>query len=137
VSGANGPASRLLIGLLGLAATATLAHTLLGAVRQRRRDLAILKTLGFERRQLRTVVASLATTLLLTALVVGIPAGLVVGGWSWRTFADRLGILPTTVVPLMAILTTVPAAVVAANLVAAFPAWSAARTNPASVFRTE
>jgi putative ABC transport system permease protein len=137
VSGASGPASRLLVGLLGLAAAASLAHTLLGAVRQRRRDLAILKTLGFERRQLSRVVASLATTLLVTALVVGIPAGLVIGGWSWRLFADRLGVLPTTVVPLFAILATVPAALAAANVVAAVPAWSAARTNPAGVLRSE
>src|SRR5207253_4218419 len=41
----------VLAGVLGLLAAATLAHLLVSGVRRRRRDLAILKTIGFDRRQ--------------------------------------------------------------------------------------
>ena len=41
----------LLGGVLALLAAATLAHTLISSVRRRRRDLAVLRTMGFVRRQ--------------------------------------------------------------------------------------
>jgi hypothetical protein len=137
VNGAQASDTQFLVGLLGLAAAATLAHTLVSAIRQRRRDLAVLKTLGFDRRQVRTAVSSLATTLLVGALVVGIPIGMVAGQWSWRLFADQLGVLPTTVIPQLVIAAIVPVTLVLTNLVASGPAWAAARTNPATELRSE
>src|SRR5439155_20129368 len=52
----------VLAGLLGLLALATIAHALVTSVRRRRRDLAILKTLGFVRSQVRGAVAWQAST---------------------------------------------------------------------------
>src|SRR5207302_4918423 len=43
--------------LLALAAAATIAHTLVTSIRRKRRDLAVLKTLGFVKRQVSTTVA--------------------------------------------------------------------------------
>jgi predicted lysophospholipase L1 biosynthesis ABC-type transport system permease subunit len=62
---------------LGLAAAAmlSLALTVLTSVRRRRRELALLKTLGMTRRQLRAIVAWQTTLTLLIALVVGVPLG--------------------------------------------------------------
>ena len=51
-----------LSGLLALIAAGTLAHMLISSTRRRRRDLAILKSLGFTRRQVRHAVAWQATT---------------------------------------------------------------------------
>ena len=69
-----------LAGLLALMAAATLAHTLASSTRRRRRDLAILKSLGFARRQLRHAIAWQATTIAAIALLIGLPIGVAGGG---------------------------------------------------------
>ena len=61
----------LLVSGLALGAIAALALTLLASVRQRRRDLALLKTMGFVRRQLAAAVAWQATVAALVGIVVG------------------------------------------------------------------
>jgi hypothetical protein len=126
-----------LAGLLALMAAATLAHTLASSTRRRRRDLAILKTLGFARWQLRQAVAWQATTIAAIALLIGLPAGVAGGRWAWRYLATQLGVLPEPAVPLTAIVIAIPAALVVANLIAAAPGQAAARTPPAAVLRTE
>ncbi len=127
----------VLSALLVLVAAGTLGHTLLTGVRRRRRDLAILKTLGFVRRQVEATVAWQATALVSVALVFGLPVGLAAGRWAWRTFAGELGIVPQPVVPLVSVGLVVPAALAVANLLAALPGRSAAGTRPALVLRSE
>jgi ABC-type lipoprotein release transport system permease subunit len=123
--------------ILAAIAVATLTHLLASAVRRRRRELAVLKTLGFVRGQVRATVAWQATTLIAVALVVGVPVGLAVGRWIWTLFADNLGVVPEPINPWLAIAILVPVAVLVANLVAAIPAAVAARTKPAIVLRSE
>lgn len=127
----------LLASLLGLLAVAMMTHALVTSVRRRRRDLAILKTLGFVQGQVATVVAWQATTLAAIALVVGLPLGIAAGRWTWSLFADQLGIAPTPSVPLFWLTLGIPATVILANVVAAVPGRLAARTQPALVLRTE
>jgi hypothetical protein len=69
--------------------------------------------------------------------VIGLPLGLAAGRWLWTVFADQLGVVASARVPLVAALATVPAALVAANLLAALPARAAARTRAAIVLRAE
>ena len=66
-------------GVLALLAVAMLTNVLVTGVRMRRRDLALLKTLGLLRRQVSAVVAWQATALIAFALVLGIPLGIVAG----------------------------------------------------------
>jgi hypothetical protein len=127
----------VLAGLLAVLATCTMGHALVSSIRRRRRDLAVLKTLGFVRRQVSASVAWQATSLAVTALLFGVPLGLVAGRWGWTLFARQLGIGRGTVVPVAAVLVTIPAVLAVANLVAALPARAAARTRPALVLRTE
>ena len=126
-----------LSGLLALIAAGTLAHTLASSTRRRRHDLAVLKSLGFTRRQLRQAVAWQATTIAGIALLIGLPAGVAGGRWAWRWLAAQLGVLPEPAVPLAAIFIAIPAALVAANLIAAAPGQAAACTRPAAVLRAE
>ena len=123
--------------VLAVLASATLAHGLLTSVRRRRRDLATLKTMGFRRRQLRAAVAWQASVLTVLAAAIAIPLGVVGARWSWRLFADLVGFVPEPVVPPLFLVVLVPAALVVGNLIAALPATSAARTQPAVVFRSE
>jgi hypothetical protein len=127
----------ILAAVLALAAAATLAHALVTSIRRRRRDLAILKTLGFVRRQVSAAVAWQATTVVALALVVGLPLGIAAGRWAWTLFAGQLGVEAEPVVGLWAVLLAVPATALVANLVAAIPGRSAAQTQPALTLRSE
>jgi hypothetical protein len=123
--------------LLAAIATAALAQTLVTAIRRRRRQLAVLKTLGFDRRQLLATVAWQATTFAVIGLAVGLPVGVAAGRWAWYLFAEQIEVVPEPVTPVSLVLLVVPAAVLLAILVAALPAWSAARTRAAVVLRAE
>jgi hypothetical protein len=124
-------------GLIACLAVAMLGHLLVSSVRHRRRDLAVLKALGFLRRQVSLTVVWQATTLAVLALVVGVPAGIAAGRWVWLGVAERVGVVPEPVVPAQLLAVAAAATVLVANLVAAVPAWMAARTHPATVLRAE
>jgi ABC-type antimicrobial peptide transport system permease subunit len=127
----------VLAALLALLAAATLANTLVTSVRRRRRDLAIMKTLGFSPRQVRGAVGWQATTLASLASLIGVPVGVFAGRWAWRLFADQLGTVPEPSTPGLALVITVAAVIALANVVAAGPGFAAARTRPALVLRAE
>ena len=118
----------LLALLLTALAVATLLLTLVSSARRRRQDLAVLKSLGYRPRQLAGVVACQSTTMAVVGLVVGIPLGIAFGRWLWMLVASHLGTLPDTVIPTGQIAIMALAALVAANLAAAWPGWVAART---------
>ncbi len=126
-----------LAAFVAVVALVAVGFALVTAVRRRRRDLAVFKTLGFERRQVRATVAWHATIVAVVGLVIGIPLGLVVGRFVWGAVADELGVATTPTWPWLGVLVLVPAALLAVNLVAAVPARSAARTLPAVVLRSE
>jgi ABC-type antimicrobial peptide transport system permease subunit len=120
-----------------LMAIGALGHVLVTSVRRRRRDTAVLKTLGFVRRQVSAVTAWQATTMAVVALLIGIPIGVLIGRVAWRGFADALGIGPASGIPTVALLVAIPATILLANLIAAVPALLSARTHPAVVLRSE
>ena len=72
---------------LAAGAVAALALTLVTSVRRRRRDLALLKTLGFTRRQLAAAVAWQSTVAVAIGIVIGIPTGIIAGRSLWDLFA--------------------------------------------------
>jgi predicted lysophospholipase L1 biosynthesis ABC-type transport system permease subunit len=127
----------LIAGLFAIAAAAALAHALLTSIRRRRRDLAVLKTLGFTRGQVIETIAWQATTVAAVGVLAGLPLGVGVGRFAWHLFATDLGVVPEAVTAFGATALVVPATVLIANLVAALPATTAARTEPARVLRAE
>jgi ABC-type antimicrobial peptide transport system permease subunit len=122
---------------LAAGAIAALALTLAASVRRRRRDLALLKTLGFTQRQLAATVAWQATVAAITGVIVGIPLGIVIGRELWTLFAHNLNAVPDPSVPAIPVTIVALGALVFANLVAALPGRSAARTPTALVLRAE
>lgn len=122
------------MGLLGIA---TLAHALSTTIRRRRRDLAILKTIGFVGRQVRATVAWQATTLLVVSLAIGLPVGIAGGRWAWRQLAEQLQVVPVPKISALAIGGVIAGGIMLANLIAAIPGRAAARTEPAVVLRSE
>ena len=127
----------ILAGLTVVIAGLAMAYTLVVSVRRRRRELAILRTIGFTRGQVRAAVAWQATTLAAIGLVLGIVIGFVVGDRVWHTVADDLGVSPSIAVPVLGVVLLIPLTVLVANAIAAVPARSAARTPPAVSLRAE
>jgi putative ABC transport system permease protein len=126
-----------LAGLLAVLGAGVLVHLLVTGVRERRRELAVLKTIGFTRRQLATSVAAQATTVVAVALLIGIPLGLVVGRVTWSRFASNIGVVAGVVWPTIGIAAVAAGALLVGNLAAMLPARSAARTRAAVVLRSE
>jgi hypothetical protein len=123
--------------VLVLLAVGTLAHVLVTGVRRRRRDLAVLKTLGLLRSQLVRLVSWEVTALAAAALLVGLPLGLLAGRWAWLLFAGSAGVGSQADVPVSLVLLVVPVTIILAVLLAAAPGWTAARISPATVLRAE
>jgi ABC-type lipoprotein release transport system permease subunit len=123
--------------IVGLLGAATLAQTLITSIRRRRRDLSVLKTLGFSAAQVRGAVAWQATTFVVVAVAIGLPLGVAAGRLAWSRFANHLGALSEPVTPPLPLLLTVTAAILVANLIATVPAAIAGRMRPAVVLRTD
>jgi hypothetical protein len=127
----------LLAALVALLALGTVTHALVSSTRRRRRDLAVLKTLGFLRGQVSATVAWQATAFATAALLAGVPLGVAAGRWAWRLVATSLGVVPEPIVPPLGVLAIAIGALLVANLIAAGPGRVAGRLRPALVLRSE
>jgi hypothetical protein len=135
--GSLGTTPVLLGAALAAGAAAALAITLVTAVRRRRRDLAILKTLGFTRRQLASAVAVQASVSAVIGCAVGIPAGIALGRVLWDLFAREISAVPYPTVPTAAIVAIGFAALALAVVVSTVPGYIAARTATSQLLRAE
>jgi putative ABC transport system permease protein len=124
---------------VSLAAGAALAlgATLVASVRRRRRDLAVLKTLGLSGRQLGAVIAWQSTVTVAIGTAIGVPLGIVLGHALWNAFAQAMHAVVVTSVPPLSVAAVAVGALVLANVVAAIPARRAARTRTATLLRAE
>ena len=122
---------------LAVGATVALALTLVASVRRRRRDLALLKALGFTPRQLASVVAWQSTVTAVLGIIVGVPLGIVIGRQLWTVFARNINAVPDPTVPVVSVVLVALGALIFANVVAAIPGRIAARTPTALVLRAE
>ncbi len=124
----------LLAAALAALATLTLAHGLISSVRRRRRELGMLKTMGFTRRQVSAAISWQATTVILIALAIGVPLGIVGGRWAWTGLANNLGTVADPLVPGGTLALGALVVLVAGNLVAYLPGRVASRLGPAAAF---
>lgn len=121
---------------LAAASTLSLALSMLASVRRRRRDLAVLKALGFDRRQLLATVTSQALVIAALAVAIGVPLGIAAGRQLWIAFARNIYAVPKPTVPASVALVALGAAVIAIA-VAMVPGRLAARTPAAAVLRAD
>jgi ABC-type antimicrobial peptide transport system permease subunit len=123
-------------GLAGGAIVA-LGFTLVASVRRRRRELALLKALGFTQRQLAAAISWQASVAGVVGVVVGLPLGVAVGRWLWTLFAEEVFAVPRPTVPVGPLILVAVGALALVNVVAALPGLIAARTRIALVLRAE
>lgn len=114
-----------------------LLHYLVLSGRRRRREVAVLRALGFVRRQVVASTATQAMTVAAIGVVIGLPLGVIVGRWTWLAAVDDLGMIDTPTIPTVMLISVVVVALVGAALVAAAPGWRAVQLRPASGLREE
>jgi hypothetical protein len=131
----NGPLAMagVLVGAMVLALGVSLGLS----VRTRRRELAILRAVGFGPRALRATVRWQTLTVLAVGLLVGLPVGVAVGRATWTRFAADLGVDPSAAVPWPWLLVTAAGTIVLGLLAGLLPARSATSAAPASVLHEE
>jgi hypothetical protein len=123
--------------IVGVFGAATVAHLLVVSVSRRRREMGLLRVLGFTNRQVISAVSWQATTLALVGIVVGVPLGVVGGKATWHLFAAQLGVVPVAVVPVVPVVALAVGVIVAANLIAIGPAVAASRRKPRQLGRAQ
>ena len=128
---------RALAAFLAVLGIAALGHALITTVRRRRHDLAVLRAIGLRPRQSAACIFWQAMTVAILALALGIPLGIIFGRLSWRWVANSTPLLYVPPLAALAIVIAIPAAIVLANMLAAYPARRAAGVRPAEVLRTE
>jgi predicted lysophospholipase L1 biosynthesis ABC-type transport system permease subunit len=131
------PLPLLLGAFLAFLGMTALTHALLTSARRRGRDIAILRAIGFRRRQVRASIAWQATALALVGLVIGVPIGVLLGRAVWTTIAEALGVGPDTSTPLLAMAAIGVATLLVVNVIALVAARRPARVSPADVLAAE
>jgi ABC-type antimicrobial peptide transport system permease subunit len=121
--------------ILALFGAATLAHLLVVSVSRRRREIGLLKVLGFVNGQVTSAVAWQATTVALVGIIVGVPLGVLLGRVIWDAFADNLGAVAVSAVSILLMGGLVAGVLVVANLIAVAPAVMARGTKPGDLMR--
>jgi len=127
----------LIVGaLLVVTAAIGLSVAVVLSVRSRRRELAVLRALGFTGRQVRHSVRVQSVATMAAALLIGIPLGVLIGRVTWRAFASQLGVVDDPTISVLWIVATVLGGLAMAVLAAAIPARAAARAEPGITLRT-
>jgi hypothetical protein len=124
-------------GMLAVSGAATLVHLLVVSVSRRRREMGLLKALGFVNRQIVASVAWQATAMVGVGIVVGVPLGIVLGREVWSAFANNLGVVPVSVVQPWLLVAIVLGTLGVANLLAIAPALAARRSKPQQLLRAQ
>jgi hypothetical protein len=123
--------------LLVFLAVASVTHVVAVGVRRRRHDLAVLRAVGFSRRDIRATITYQATALAVVALVIGIPLGCIVGRRVWSAVADGIGVGTEISLPITGLVGVAVTALLVANIIGLLGAAAALRDRPAQVLAVE
>jgi len=134
---AVGSTPAVLASVLAVGAVGALGLTLAASVRQRRREFALLKAFGFTRRQLASTIAWQSSVSAVVGVIVGVPVGIALGRWLWTLFARQISAVQYPTVPVGSVLFVAFGALLFANVAAALPGRSAARTSTTAPLQAE
>ena len=122
------------VGVLAIVATAHGIHT---TMRRRRRDVAVLRALGFRPTDVRMSSAWHGACVAAVAIVAGIPLGIAAGRIAFRALTDDLGLEGGFVVPPVSLSIVAVTTAVAMQALTGVGGRRAARVSPAEVLRSE
>jgi len=109
------------------AAGIIIANVMAGQILSQRRDIGLLKALGFTPLQVTLVFLAESLALALAASIAGVGAGLAIAPFFLNRTAELLGVTSAPVVELMPIAITCVAVLGVVALFTAVPAWNAGR----------
>jgi ABC-type lipoprotein release transport system permease subunit len=132
-----GSVPRLLATALAVLGLGGLVHTLVLASRRRRHDIAVVRALGFTRRQVASTVRWQGVLTTVAGVVVGLPLGVVVGRVVWKQVAEGVGAVDLVSIPWTVILVVPVATLVAVIGIASLVGQRTAGLNPARTLRGE
>jgi ABC-type lipoprotein release transport system permease subunit len=112
-------------------------HALFSSVRRRRKDFAIMRSLGITRPGTRLILAAQGSVVAIVGLIGGVPLGLIAGRSGWQAITDRVPLTFRSPITFFALVLVVPVAIVTANALSVLPGRRAARLDPAIVLRSE
>ena len=115
---------RVIAAVVALLAVGALGHGLHTDTRRHRRQLGIMRALGFTTGQVRHSVTWRAAAVGITSAIIGVPSGVILGRLAWRLIEDQVGLASAPLTPLLA---PPLAAVVAVALAAALAVWPGIR----------
>jgi hypothetical protein len=127
----------VLAAVLAALALLTVGHVMLTTMRSRRRDLAILRSLGADRSWITRAVHWQATLLTALPVIIGVPAGIVIGRLIFTAFADSMGAVDDAAIPVLLIAAGAAGVLVVANAVAAAVSQGSRRREPALLLQGE
>ncbi|MFN2613401.1 MAG: FtsX-like permease family protein [Actinomycetota bacterium] len=123
--------------VLAVVALATLIHMLLAGAYRKRKDLAILKTLGLAGRQIISTVIWQADILAGLGVAFGALIGIFGGRWLWNLLVSGVGVVAEPRLSSFALLGAAAGMIVISSTIALGPGLVAERVKPAVVLRTE
>jgi ABC-type lipoprotein release transport system permease subunit len=123
--------------VVALLLLASLAGALVTSVNAQRREMAVLRSMGFQPRQVRSSISWQASTAIAVGTTVGLPAGVAIGALIWRRVATRIGVDATVDLAVVWLGLLALCAFAVANMVAVWPASRASHVRPADELRTE
>jgi len=126
-----------LAGVLGALVVLTVAHVMFTSTRARRRDLAILRSLGADRGWITRAVHWQATAFTVVPVAIGVPLGFIIGRIIFAAFANSMGAINDASLPVAIVAAVVLGVLVLANAVASIPARRARHMRPAVILQTD
>jgi hypothetical protein len=127
----------VLASLLVLVVGVTVANAMVVAVRRRRRDIAILQSLGSTRGEVTATGIWQGVTVAVVGLLFGVPLGIVFGRWFWIRLANSFGTLAEPVVPFLGVVALTASVLGLAAIAGFVPIRRGLRHHPAEVLRSE
>ena len=127
----------LVAAVLGALLLLSLAHHLVLSTRRRRRDVAVLRALGADRRWVTGVVHWQASLFTIVAVALGAPIGIAAGRVVYRSFIDRVGAVDTVTLPFGVFALAFVGLIALANVVATPSAHRARQRPPARALADE
>jgi predicted lysophospholipase L1 biosynthesis ABC-type transport system permease subunit len=119
------------LGIVGL------VHFLAVSIRRRRHEFAVLRSLGFVRRDVSLTMSWQAISITAVGVIAGVPLGVLIGRWAWLAAIGSVGMVDTPAVPLPTLAAVVVVSVGGAAALGAIPGWFAGRRPPADALRSE
>ena len=131
-------ASLILLALAVVIAVIGVANTMTLSVNERRRENAMLRSLGLSRKQLRRMVSTEAVMITLGALAMGIVSGVLIGlvlsRVLVRAIRESMEMVPT--LPITGMVLVLVVGLLAAFAASAIPAFRSARQSPVEGLRS-